>query len=205
MKKLLLVLLVLTVQLGYSQSKEYYKDAVNNCIVNSNKDAAMLNDIVNNCVKGKYIANYDFTTVDGEVISTDKVDKPILLIAAATWCAPCWGEIPALNKMVEKYDGQMQFVMIFWDTKENVAKMAEKLDKRIKLVASEAEHADKSTIEVNGFIHMLDYPTAYLISKDKQILNFKRGAASPSKKLTWEQVNEMNEKQLEEFVKPVLQ
>ena len=205
MKKILLVLLVLTVQLSFSQSKEFYKDAVKDCIVNSNKDATMLNDIVDNCVKGKFISNYDFTTIGGEVVSTDKIDKPILLIAAATWCAPCWGEIPALNKMVEKYNGQMEFIMLFWDKKDGVERMAQKLDKRIKLVASSDETTDKSTIEVNGFVHKLDYPTAYLVSKDKEIINFKRGAASPSKKMTWDQVNEINEKQLEEFIKPVLQ
>ncbi|WP_431166108.1 TlpA family protein disulfide reductase [Tenacibaculum halocynthiae] len=205
MKKLLLVLLTLTVQISFSQAKEFYKDAVNDCIVSPSKDAAMLNDIVENCVKGKYISNYDFTTIDGKVISTDKVDKPILLIVAATWCAPCWGEIPALNKMVEKYNGQMEFVMLFWDQKKGAERMAKKLDKRIQLVASSEENSDKSTVTINGFIHKLDYPTAYLISKDKQIINFKRGAASPSKKMGWDEVNKINEKQLEEFLKPVLQ
>ncbi|PQJ19945.1 redoxin domain-containing protein [Tenacibaculum sp. SG-28] len=204
MNRLFFVLLLISAQLIFSQDKQYYKDAVADCILDSGKDAAMLDDIVNNCIKNKYLSNYEFTTITGDKISTDAITKPILLVAAATWCAPCWGEIPALNKMVEKYGDKIEVVMLFWDKQEGVQRMAEKLDKRIMLVASEAENSDKSTIEINGFVHKLDYPTTYLIAKDKKIVNFKRGAASPSKKMTWEQVNAMNEAQLEEFLKVIM-
>ena len=99
----------------------------------------------------------------------DKIDVPIVLLAAATWCAPCWGEIPALNKMVEKYDGKVKFIMLFWDTEKGVKRMAKKLDKRIFLVASKELTKNRATIRTSGFIHKLDYPSTYLITENKTI------------------------------------
>ena len=28
-------------------------------------------------------------------------------MTSATWCGPCWGEIPTLNKLAKKYDGEI--------------------------------------------------------------------------------------------------
>ncbi|CAM1366189.1 TlpA family protein disulfide reductase [Tenacibaculum soleae] len=205
MRKLLLLLtLTLTIQ-SFSQKKIYYKDIVDDCISVASNDAAMLDDIVYNCIKDKHISNYDFTSIDGETISTDAIDIPIVLLAAATWCAPCWGEIPALNKMVEKYDGKVKFIMLFWDTEKGAKRMAKKLDKRIFLVASKEQTKNRSTIRTSGFIHKLDYPSTYLITENKRILNFKRGALSPTKSMGWDEVNKINEEELDKFIKPVIQ
>ena len=205
MKRLLLLLtLLLTIQ-GFSQNKIYYKDIVDDCITDASNDTTLLDDIVYNCIKDKHISNYNFTSIDGETISTDDIDIPIVLLAAATWCAPCWGEIPALNKMVEKYDGKVKFIMLFWDTEKGVKRMSEKLDKRIFLVPSKEKTKNRSTIRTSGFIHKLDYPSAYLINNKKRILNFKRGAVSPTKQMGWDEVNQINEEELDEFIKAAIE
>ena len=204
MKRLLLVLALIAVSKTFAQKKIYYKDIVDDCIATSSNDAAMLDDIVYNCIRDKYISNYDFTSIDGKTISTDKIEVPIVLLTAATWCAPCWGEIPALNKMVEKYDGKVKFIMLFWDMEKGVERMAKKLDKRIFLVPSKEKMANKSSIKVSGFIHKLDYPSAYLINSKKRILDFKRGALSPTKEIGWDEVNKTNEEELDTFIKAVL-
>jgi thiol-disulfide isomerase/thioredoxin len=203
MNRLLLLLTLFVATQTFSQKKIYYKDIVDDCITAATHDASMLDDVVYNCIKDKYISNYDFTSIDGETISTDKIDMPIVLLTAATWCAPCWGEIPALNKMVEKYDGKVKFIMLFWDMEKGVKRMSEKLDKRIFLVPSKEKLKDRSSIKVSGFIHKLDYPSAYLITKNKKILDFKRGAASPTKSRTKDEANEINEKELDDFIMPV--
>lgn len=204
MKNLLLLLTLFVLTQSFSQKKIYYKDIVDDCITAAAHDAAMLDDVVYNCIKDKYISNYDFTSIDGETISTDKIDMPIVLLTAATWCAPCWGEIPALNKMVEKYNGKVKFIMLFWDMEKGVKRMAEKLDQRIFLVPSKEKLKDRSSIKVSGFIHKLDYPSAYLITDKKRILDFKRGALSPTKKMGWDEVNKINEQELDNFIKAVI-
>ncbi|CAM1333575.1 TlpA family protein disulfide reductase [Tenacibaculum aestuariivivum] len=205
MNKLLLFLTLLLATQSFSQKRIYYKDIINECITASGNEAAILDDIVYNCIKDKYISNYDFTSIKGEKISTSNIKTPIVLLTAATWCAPCWGEIPALNKMVEKYDGKVKFIMLFWDFEKGVKRMEKKLDKRIFIVASTEREENKSSINIAGFIHKLDYPSAYLITKKKRILDFKRGALSPTKKMGWDEVNKINEEELDEFIKPILQ
>lgn len=199
MKKLSFVLLCLLTTVTFAQNKKYYNFAVNNCAENSTEG------LIDKCIKGSYLLNYNFTTIDNQTISTNKINKPIVLIANATWSAPCWGDIPALNKMVEKYNDKLQFIMIFWDKEAKVKRMAEKLDKRVKLIpAREGDKVKKGYLDISGFVHKLDYPTAYLLTKDKQFVNVKRGAATPTKEFGWDKVNEVNTKDFEKFLAPVL-
>ncbi|MGG8497742.1 TlpA family protein disulfide reductase [Tenacibaculum sp. TC6] len=198
MKKIVLVLSFLFSTSFFAQEKVYYNFAVNNCGESSAEE------LISKCLIGSYLLNYDFVTIQGKTVSTDKVKKPIVLIAASTRCAPCWGDIPALNKMVEKYNNKVEFIMFFWDDLDGIKRMQEKLDARIHLIPSTKKFDNKSYTESYGFFHKLDYPTTYLISKDKKFLSIRRGAAYPSKDMNWDKVNEINEKELEEFIKPVL-
>jgi hypothetical protein len=82
--------------------------------------------------------------------------------------------------------------------------MAEKLDKRIFLVPSKEKLKNKSSIRISGFIHKLDYPSAYLITDNKKILDFKRGALTPTKTRSKDEANQINEKELDDFIKRVV-
>lgn len=199
MKKIILTLvIVLTSLSSFSQGKLYYNIAVNNCKEKTSED------MIDKCLKGSYLLNYDFKTINGEAITTDKIKKPIVLIAASTRFAPCWGQLPALNKMVEKYGDKLEFLMIFRDDKAGIEKMAAKLDKNIKLIPPTKELENKAHTESYGFVHKLDYPTVYLIGKDKKFLNIKRGAEVPSKTMKWDEVTKKNTADLETFLAPVL-
>ena len=198
MKNFLILLLVVVSSSTFAQ-KKYYNQAVNSCSEKTSEE------LISKCIINSYLLDYDFTTMENKVVSTEKIKKPIVLLAAATWSAPCWGEVPALNKMVEKYHDKVEFIMIFWDKEAKVKKMAEKLDKRISLVpAREQDKIEKGNLDISGFVHKLDYPTTYLIGKDKKFLNVKRGAATPTKEMNWDQVNELNTKKFEAFLAPAL-
>lgn len=198
MKKIILAFAFLIVANSFAQDKVYYNLAVNNCKEKTSED------MINKCLKGSYLLNYDFKTVDGKDISTDKIKKPIVLIAASTRFAPCWGQLPALNKMVEKYGSKLEFLMIFRDDEAGIQRMAKKLDKNIKLIPPTKELENKAHTESYGFVHKLDYPTVYLIGKNKKFLNIKRGAEVPSKSMKWDAVTAKNTADLEAFLAPVL-
>lgn len=219
MKQILVISILTFAVQCFSQTTEkiYYKDVVNSCVDDLNKQINqawadkenkkaqnLFQDLINECIKGKYLSNYHFKTFKKEIISTDRIEKPILLLTSATWCAPCWGEIPTLNKFAKKYEGELELIVLFWNKKKDLKKMAGKYDQRIHLIPSEDEPTDKSTIMISGFNHKLDYPTAYLIDNDKKIIDLTRGAAFPSDKMTWEEANEINEKKLTEFIKPII-
>lgn len=199
MKRVITLLLVVLTSSVFAQ-RVYYNQAVNSCTSKTSEE------LIDKCIKNSYLLNYDFTNVNDEVISTKEIKKPIVLIAAATWSAPCFGQVPALNKMVEKYHDKVDFVMIFWDKKDKLARFQEKLDKRIVLVpASDTDKVEKGNLDISGFVHKLDYPTAYLIDKSKKFVDVKRGAATPSKTMTWDQVNDSNTKELETFISQVVE
>lgn len=197
MKKLLLTF-VLLVSIHTFGQKRYYNLAVNNC-----KETKAEN-IINMCLVGSYLLNYDFKTVNGELISTDKIKTPIVIIAVSTRCAPCWAMVPALNEISEKYKNKVEFLMLFLDEKGGIDRMAKKLKGDVKLIPPTKKFENKSYTESYGFIHKLDYPTTYLIDKHKKFINIKRGAVVPSKTMKMDAVNKKNIADFEAFLAPVL-
>lgn len=198
MKRLVILLMVVLTSSVFAQ-KKYYNQAVNSCADKSS------DELINKCIKDSYLLNYDFKTDEDKVVSTKNIKKPIVIIAAAGWSAPCYGQIPALNEMVDIYHDDVEFIMIFWDKKDKIGRFKEKVDPRVVLVpAGEADKVAKGNLDISGFVHKLDYPTAYLIDKSKKFVDVKRGAAIPSKTVTKEQANETNADELEAFIKKAL-
>ncbi|AUC14637.1 hypothetical protein BTO06_05560 [Tenacibaculum sp. SZ-18] len=198
MKRLLSFLLIILVTSVFAQ-KKYYNQAVNSCAGKSS------DELIDKCIKDSYLLNYDFTTDESKVISTKDIKRPIVILAAAGWSAPCIGQIPALNEIVDIYHNDIQFIMIFWDKKGKIERFKSKVDSRVLLVpAGDSDKVEKGNLDISGFVHKLDYPTAYLIDKTKKFVDVKRGAVIPSKTVTREEANETNASDLEAFIQQVL-
>lgn len=103
-------------------------------------------------------------------------EKPSFLQVTASWSAPCKFEVPALNKIVEKYSDKLDFLLSFWDTQSALKKLAPHYYKAIFLIPSQVKQSEPTTIDLSGFRHIMGFPTNYLITIDKQIINFSQGA-----------------------------
>lgn len=198
MKKILILFLAVISSSIFAQ-KKYYNQAVNACEGTSVAE-------ITECIKGSTILNYDFTDINGTVVSTDKIKKPIVLVAAATWSGPFWGGMPALNQIVEENKDKIEFIMIFWDNETKVKKMAHKINENIVLVpAREVDKVEKGNLDISGFVHKIqNYPTAYLIDKNKTVLGVGSGAVSPSKTKKWDEVTKENLALFNQFIQPLL-
>jgi len=198
MKRILILLLAVISSSVFAQ--KYYNNAVNSCAGTSVEE-------VTECIKGTTLLNYDFTDINGKTISTDKIKKPIVLVAAATWSGPFWGGMPALNQIVDENKDKIEFIMIFWDKEDRIKKMAHKINENIALIpAREGDKVEKGNLDISGFIHKIpNYPTGYLIGKDKKIIDVASGAASPTKERKWDEVNKINLMHFNKFIKPLLQ
>ena len=221
MRNLILTIFSLFVINSYSQStvKVYFKDVADGCakdLFYSRNEAKNQGDtatakeltykLTNNCIKGKYLSNLSFKTLDKEILETDSILKPMVITIAAPWCPPCWTEIYALNTLVDKYDDQIEFIVLFWDKKSNLKKMIPKYDKRIHLVAAKKayEEIQENPDYGNGFKHTLGVPNSYILDNKKKIVNFSMGAVYPDKTISQEEANKKNIALLECAIQPIL-
>ncbi len=186
--KNLLTLILITLSFSLFAQK-YYNNAVNTCAGTSSAE-------IIECIKGSTLLNYDFTDIKGQVISTGKTKKPIFIAAVSTRVAPFWAGIPALNKVAEKNHDKMEFILIFLDDEVKVNKVAHRINKYISLIPKRSiDKNENGMLDVSGFVHKLkDYPTGYLIDKNKMVIDVIRGAVTPNKERNLEQAIEMNRK-----------
>ncbi|MBX0333878.1 hypothetical protein K3G39_11585 [Pontibacter sp. HSC-14F20] len=84
-----------------------------------NKSLALAySDSVRYSIIGAYIDNHTFRTLDNRDVKLESLDKPLLLINSATWCAGCVSEVPVLNKVAKEFADKVTFVVLFHDNKD---------------------------------------------------------------------------------------
>jgi thiol-disulfide isomerase/thioredoxin len=96
----------------------------------------------------------------------------------ASWCAPGKGEIPALNDIAKQYYKEIDFVILFWDTKKKVRKASTYYNRKITILyIDEKENIHDHIIELMK--HSVGFPTSFFIDEDKKIIDVRRGVLHP--------------------------
>ena len=109
MKCILTVLLMIFTQNGFAQKKTFLRDApaqierlqaLSSKAWNENDSitASKYSDSIENCIKGSYIDDYKFQTVDGKIVDVGRIKKPIFILTTASWCSSCVALVEPLNK-----------------------------------------------------------------------------------------------------------
>jgi thiol-disulfide isomerase/thioredoxin len=106
-------------------------------------------------------------------IKLEQVDKPIILITYASWCVTSQGEIPALNKLAQKYSKDVKFVVLFWDRRHNVKKIAKKFSSRITVCYAHESYKNDAPL-VASLKHTLGLPTTLFLDSDLKIVDIRR-------------------------------
>lgn len=193
--------------------KKYREDCQKYYDVNDVENARKYYDSINYVTNGSYIKDYTFETYDNKTYKTSKLKKPLFLMTSASWCKPCRVEVPALNKVVEEYYEQVDFVVLFWDKLESLKRLAPDYNEKIYLVPSKNSGSNMTTLDINGFRHITGYPKTYLISTENRIVENFGGAAVPQtytdengkeKIITSKDAFDMNYKTLKNEVKKLL-
>jgi len=137
--------------------------------------AFLFDSLVDNVVVGSYLDNFKMKKISGREIEFSQFKKPLFLITYSSWCTPGIGEIPALNEIAKHYHKEIDFVVLFWDSKKNARKASRKYSNTIHIVyVDELENTDNFI--VNRIKHSLGLPISLLTDKNKQIIAVKRGA-----------------------------
>jgi thiol-disulfide isomerase/thioredoxin len=115
--------------------------------------------------------------LDGKAIETDKLKGSILVVDFwATWCGPCIKEIPAYNKLQEKYaDKGVKFIgvtMASGEAKEVKSFVAERKLKYTEMKYTVLMGDDTQAYDFN----IIGFPTTYLVTRDWKIYRKYIGA-----------------------------
>ena len=188
MPRTLLILLFISLWNLNAQENEkiLFSEAINSTIntYNSRVDAALasgefeyakslFDSLVKDHLQGSYIDALEFERFNSGIASTEEFDKPTILLTYASWCIPSEGEIPVLNKMVERYSDLVDFVVLFWDSKDTVRKLAKSFDKNINIVYVD-ETKNKHMQTVNLLKHALGLSLSFVMGADGEILDINR-------------------------------
>lgn len=136
----------------------------------------LFDSLINNVVRGTYMDNFQVRKISGRKLDFSNYKKPVFLITYSSWCTPGIGEIPALNKIAKEYSKEIDFVVLFWDSRKNTRKATRQYCNKINIVYVD-EKENRNNYIVNRIKHSLGLPISFMIDADKRILSVQRGAA----------------------------
>jgi len=205
MKKILTYIAVFTVTLGFSQSleetfpsaikkhiKEYNKQSDLAFKENETSKAQMLFDsLVSNHLVGTQFQDYTLKSFEKKKIKLSKYKKPVFILTYASWCVPSKGEFQALNKLAQKFSKEVKFVILFWDKKHSIKKIANKFNHNITVCYAHETYKNDALI-VSHLKHTLGFPTSYFLDETLKVVTIKRGGAQPERKSSFVQAYTMN-------------
>ncbi len=137
------------------------------------KGKFLFDSLVDHRLTGTLFDNFTFKKFGGGRLRLNKIEKPIILITYASWCVTSPGEIPALNKLAKKYGKDVKFVVVFWNKRRDMKKVARKFNGRITVCyAHEAYKNDEGAVA--ALKHTLGFPTSFFLDEDKYVVDIRR-------------------------------
>ena len=157
-----------------------YKFQSNQAYIDQNYDRAqfLFDSLINNVINGSRLDDFAVRKTSGKKVNFYDFEKPVFLITYASWCTPGIGEIPALNKIAEENKDEIDFVVLFWDSKKKARKKAREYSSDIAILyVDETENTHDHIIETMK--HSLGFPTSFFVDSNKTIIDVRRGVLHP--------------------------
>lgn len=136
--------------------------------LNEKKPESLFSEKPLSKLKNKELPAYDFTTLNGEKFTFEKLKgKPTMINFWFTSCKPCVDEIPVLNKIKEMYKDDFNFVSITYESKEDVAAF-------IKKHPFEFTHLIDAK-EFTNLLQIQSYPKNFFLDKNGKLVYHRDG------------------------------
>ena len=158
---------------------------------NKQKGQILFDSLVSHHLVGTQFEDYTLKSFEKRKIKLSSFKKPVFILTYASWCIPSKGEIPALNKLAQKYAKDVKFVILFWDKKYQVKKIARKFNHNITVCYAHETYKNDAMV-VAHLKHTLGFPTSYFLDQNLKVVNIKRGGAQPDKKSSYVKAYTMN-------------
>lgn len=168
------------------------------------KGQSMFDSLVQNHLVGSRFDDYTFKSVNSKKVKLSKIGKPTFIITYSAWCVINKGEIAALNKLARAYNDSVQFIVVFWDTKQNMKKIGRQFSGKIKVCYANESYKNDATA-VATLKHTLGFPTSYFLNSDMEVVDIKRGGISIPPRTPSRKAMEMNYALFDERIVDFLQ
>lgn len=155
------------------------------------KAQILFDSLVANHLVGTKFEDFKFKSFGSKKVKLSSYNKPIFILTYASWCIPSKGEIPALNKLAQKYADDVKFIILFWDKKNNIKGIARKFNHNISVCYANESYKNDATI-VSNLKHTLGFPTSYFLDQNLRVVNIKRGGAQPHSNSSYVKAYTMN-------------
>jgi thiol-disulfide isomerase/thioredoxin len=133
----------------------------------------LFDSLVQHRLIGTTFDNLTLKKSSGARLKLSSVKQPLFLLTYASWCVPNQGEIPALNKLARKYGKDVKIIVLFWDRKDKMKKLARKFSSRITVCYAH-EYYKTDTRTVAALKHTLGFPTSYFLDAERKIVDIRR-------------------------------
>jgi thiol-disulfide isomerase/thioredoxin len=188
MKRILLIILLTLLPLSlYSQSdtlyfsdvikigfKKYKKESDRATRRGDDERAKFLFDsLVKNHLAGTQFDNFTFKKANGSKFKLSSIKKPVMLITFSSWCVPSNGEIPAINKLAQKYGKDVKIIVLFWDKRHNIKKIKRKFNRNITVCYAHESYKNDAPM-VSALKHKLGFPTTFFLDETLKVVDIRR-------------------------------
>lgn len=121
---------------------------------------------------GTKFDNFNIRSYYSKNVKLNRIHQPIFIITYASWLVIPKGEIPALNLLAKEHRNAVKFIVLFWDKKENIKKIARQFSSDIQVCYANENYMNDSHI-VAIIKHNLGFPTSFFIDENKKIISIK--------------------------------
>lgn len=156
------------------ENLNHYKRASNSAYEKRNIEEGknLFDTLVKTKLIGTKFDDFSLKVYKEKNVKINRISKPIFIITYASWCVIPKGEIPALNILAKEHRDDMQFIVVFWDKKNDLKNIAYKFSDNIKVCYAN-EYYSKDTHIVATIKHTLGFPTSIFVDENKYVVNIK--------------------------------
>ncbi len=140
---------------------------------NDERGKFLFDSLVKFRLAGTQFDDFNFKKAAGGKLQLSKIKKPVILITFAAWCVTSSGEIPALNKLAQKYGKDVKFVVLFYDKKYNMKKVARKFNRHVTVCYAHESYRNDAPI-VAALKHKLGFPTTFFLDEEMRVADIRR-------------------------------
>ena len=99
--------------------------------------------------------------------SAEFYNKPMLVVEWASWCPDCQKQLPEIQKVYEKYKGNIHFVML--DMLDSKRETKERADQYISEKDYTFPYYYDTDERAADILHVQSIPTIYLVDKNQKV------------------------------------